>query len=41
MEKDRESGTSPAAYPTWHIRSQNLLFQSNAIFAPAVRFAHS
>ena len=22
MEKDRESGTSPAAYPTWHIRSK-------------------
>src|SRR5258706_7833291 len=23
MEKGRESGTSPAAYPTWHIRSGN------------------
>jgi hypothetical protein len=22
MEKDRESGTSPAAYPTWIIRSK-------------------
>jgi len=23
MEKDRASGTSPAAYPTWDIRSNN------------------
>jgi|GEM_PF-6724959 hypothetical protein len=28
MEKGRESGTSPAAYPTWVIRSQTSTFLS-------------
>jgi hypothetical protein len=32
MEKGRASGTSPAAYPTWHIRSKKRENDSSTYF---------
>jgi hypothetical protein len=37
MEKDRKSGTSPAAYPTWVIRSKNSTARRRKIFSPTCK----